>query len=46
MGTLGGWEDDLDVLPDVTQDETPVGWGDEGDSNDQRLLDERPPHWG
>jgi hypothetical protein len=34
------------VLPDTTVDEKAPGWGDEvDDSNDQRLLDERPPHW-
>ncbi|WP_166347302.1 hypothetical protein [Phytoactinopolyspora limicola] len=45
MSTPSGWEDDFDVLPDVTEDESPGGWGDDDTSNDQRLLDERPPHW-
>jgi hypothetical protein len=37
--------DDEPALPDVTSDEQDVGWGDErGDDNEQRLLDERPPH--
>jgi REase_MTES_1575/AAA domain len=36
------------VLPEQTVDDTDVGWGEGGDrepGNDQRLLDERPPHW-
>lgn len=41
-----GWEDEWEVLPDVTGDESARGWGDDlDDSNDRRLLDERPPHW-
>ena len=37
------------VLPDLTRDETDVGWGgaswrDEPDA-DERYLRERPPHW-
>ncbi|WP_174257370.1 hypothetical protein [Phytoactinopolyspora alkaliphila] len=46
MSTPSAWDDDFDVLPDTTEDESPRGWGDEtSDANDQRLLDERPPHW-
>jgi hypothetical protein len=46
VSTSSGWEDDLEILPDVTEDEHARGWGDDlDDSNDQRLLDERPPHW-
>lgn len=43
--------DELDVLPDVSADDTDLGWepayvrvsGEHADL--QRLLDERPPHW-
>lgn len=45
MSTASGWEDDLVVLPDVTDDETAAGWGEEDGSNDARLVEERPPHW-
>lgn len=39
-------DDGNPVLPDTTVDETAPGWGDEvEESSDQRLLDERPPHW-
>ncbi len=43
----GGHErdDDLDVLPDVTTDEEPQSWSERNDSNDDRLIEERPPHW-
>ncbi|MEY4310191.1 MAG: hypothetical protein RLZ71_117 [Actinomycetota bacterium] len=27
-------------------DETDAAWGDRGDSNDRRLRDDKPPHWG
>jgi hypothetical protein len=37
--------DDDDVLPAQTSDDTDFGWGERPDSNDDRLLDERPPHW-
>ena len=40
-----GWDDEFVVLPDITTDERDVGWGDESDGNDQRLQDDRPPHW-
>ena len=40
------WDDDFDVLPDTTADETAGGWGDDrDDTNDDRLTRERPPHW-
>lgn len=45
VSTPIGWEDDFDVVPDTTDDESPRGWNDTDSSNDQRLLDERPPHW-
>ena len=37
--------DDTPVLPDTTVDDTDAGWGERADGNDERLLDERPPHW-
>jgi hypothetical protein len=37
--------DDDDVLPAQTSDDTDFGWGERPDSNENRLLDERPPHW-
>jgi hypothetical protein len=37
--------DDDVVLPEQTRDDTDFGWGERADSNDDRLLDERPPHW-
>lgn len=45
MSSASGWEDDLEVLPDITTDERPTGWGDDDASNDARLVEERPPHW-
>ena len=38
-------EDDLPVLPDQTRDDTDRGWTDWSYSNDDRLLEDRPPHW-
>jgi hypothetical protein len=38
-------DDDEPVLPDQTRDDTDLGWGERSGSNDDRLLDERPPHW-
>ena len=34
------------VLPEQTRDDTERGWGDGSASNDERLLEDRPPHWG
>ena len=34
------------ILPDQTRDDTARGWGERGDTNDDRLLEDRPPHWG
>jgi hypothetical protein len=36
-----------ETLPDQTSDDTDRGWGEhpDDDSNDERLLRERPPHW-
>jgi hypothetical protein len=33
------------VLPDQTRDDTERGWGGRDPSNDERLLEDRPPHW-
>ncbi|GAA1887916.1 hypothetical protein GCM10009736_65150 [Actinomadura bangladeshensis] len=40
-------DDDLQILPDQTSDDTDTGWGDwrATDDNDARLLEDRPPHW-
>jgi hypothetical protein len=38
-------EDDLPVLVEQTRDDTPAGWSERDSSNDERLLEERPPHW-
>lgn len=39
--------DDAPVLPEQTRDDTDRGWGGgwSRDSNDERLLADRPPHW-
>jgi hypothetical protein len=39
------WVDDEAVLPETTRDDTDAGWGERRRANDERLLDERPPHW-
>ncbi|MFC7328761.1 hypothetical protein [Marinactinospora rubrisoli] len=41
------FDDDLDVLPDVTGDERGPGWGESAFDADEadRLLEDRPPHW-
>jgi hypothetical protein len=39
------FDDDAPVLPDQTRDDTDTGWGDRSDSNDDRLREDRPPHW-
>ena len=35
------------LLPDTTSDEREIGWGDDLDEieDDERLRDERPPHY-
>lgn len=39
--------DETPLLPEQTRDDTELGWGLGGDdSNDDRLLEDRPPHWG
>lgn len=43
---MSGWgDDDFEVLPDTTSDERDEGRNNEDESNDERLLAERPPHW-
>ncbi|WP_433224272.1 hypothetical protein [Microtetraspora malaysiensis] len=42
------FDDGLSVLPDQTSDDTDLGWGEwrgDADSDDTRLIEERPPHW-
>ncbi len=38
-------EEDLPVLPEQTADDTDRGWGERPTGNEDRLLEERPPHW-
>ena len=49
MGERQGWDDDRDeVLPEQTSDDTDRGWGERTDdelSDDERLINEKPPHW-
>jgi hypothetical protein len=33
------------LLPEQTREDTERGWGDSDDTNDDRLYDDRPPHW-
>lgn len=42
------FDDEAPLLPEQTADDTDAGWGQRPQrfSNDFRLLDERPPHWG
>src|SRR4029453_3829816 len=40
------FESEEAILPDQTRNDTEVGWGERGDNNDERLLEDRPPHWG
>ncbi|XVQ13680.1 hypothetical protein ACQP1W_14415 [Spirillospora sp. CA-255316] len=40
------FDDDLEILPDQTSDDTDAGWGDRrGGDDDARLTEDRPPHW-
>jgi hypothetical protein len=38
--------DDEPLLPTSTRDDTDEGWGESTRRNDERLFEERPPHWG
>jgi hypothetical protein len=37
--------EDEPILPEVTTDDTDSGWGERSTDNDERLLEDRPPHW-
>jgi hypothetical protein len=38
--------DDKPVLPERSEDETGIGWGDAPEpDDDERLRQDRPPHW-
>jgi hypothetical protein len=40
------FDEDLEILPDQTRDDTDAGWGERPDHDDHSgLLEERPPHW-
>ena len=46
MSERQGYDDA--VLPEQTTDDTDLGWGDppqDEDSDDERLVREKPPHW-
>ena len=34
------------LFDERSKDDTDLGWGDSSDSNDRRLRDDKPPHWG
>ncbi|MDI1460023.1 hypothetical protein QEZ54_03500 [Catellatospora sp. KI3] len=38
-------DDEVAVLPEQTRDDTDRGWGERSWSNDDRLREDRPPHW-
>ena len=38
-------DDDQPTLPDQTRDDTDHGWGERSRDNDDRLLEDRPPHY-
>ncbi|MER7213570.1 hypothetical protein [Streptosporangium sp. NPDC000239] len=39
-------DDGPPILPDQTGDDTDIGWGTWREpSDDDRLLEDRPPHW-
>ena len=39
------FDDGEPMLPEQTRDDTDRGWGERADGNDDRLREERPPHW-
>ena len=43
--TVDFQSEEAPLLPEQTRDDTERGWGRRDDSNDDRLLEERPPHW-
>jgi hypothetical protein len=38
-------DDDQPVLADQTRDDTDANWGERVRDNDDRLLEDRPPHY-
>ncbi|MBG0830724.1 hypothetical protein HS041_23470 [Planomonospora sp. ID67723] len=47
LRTVDLFEDGPEILPDQTSDDTDLGWGEwRGSGDDDRLLEDRPPHWG
>ena len=38
-------EEDAPILPEQTTDDTNRGWREPAYANDERLLEDRPPHW-
>ncbi|HLL64244.1 MAG TPA: hypothetical protein VK453_00690 [Micromonosporaceae bacterium] len=45
-GSAAARPDDRAVLPEQSADDTDAGWGEASTGNDERLLADRPPHWG
>jgi hypothetical protein len=39
------FDEDLPLLPEQTRDDLDSGWGERTSSNDDRLWEDRPPHW-
>jgi hypothetical protein len=39
-------KDEKPVLPTTSRDDTDEGWGESSRGNDDRLREDRPPHWG
>jgi hypothetical protein len=40
------FDEEPPVLPDQTGDDTDLGWGEREADDIERLLEDRPPHWG
>jgi hypothetical protein len=38
-------DDEPPLLSDRSRDDTDTGWGERSWSNDDRLREDRPPHW-
>ena len=38
--------EEVPILPEQTREDTERGWGESGYDNDDRLIEDRPPHWG
>jgi hypothetical protein len=39
------FDEDLEILPDQTRDDTDAGWGEAPSDDDSDRFEERPPHW-